>query len=146
MRHTSCVSFLCSCQSLLLKFKQLNCPDLLVHLNSHQEIKRESSTNKKLKLDTFQKAGSFLSHFDTSIIEGYWFMPHSARVNFHFYNNGRFGFNDFNQQLNSYEYLQGTYRLSDSVLHVNYDDRPSQSFKFYKDFSDGDYDIIKRGY
>lgn len=82
---------------------------------------------------------------DSSIIVGYWFVPHSAKVNIHFYENGRFEFNDYNLSLDKYEHLVGSYKLVDSVLTLFYIDRPKQSFKFYKD-DDDNYYIKKRGY
>ena len=83
---------------------------------------------------------------DSSNIVGYWFIPHSAKVNIHFYENGRFGFNDYNVKLDRYEYLTGTYILIDSVLFLKYDDRPEQHFRFYRDPTDDNYYITRKGY
>ena len=81
----------------------------------------------------------------TNEIIGYWFVPHSAKVNIRFFKNGRFNFNDYNLHLDSYELLVGKYELSDSTLILLYDDRPQQKFKFYKD-DDDNYYIKKKGY
>jgi len=64
---------------------------------------------------------------------GNWFKPGEASVNLKFYRNGRFEFNDYNSKTNEEELLVGDYELKDGTLTLNYDDRPGQKFKFYKD-------------
>ena len=63
---------------------------------------------------------------------GYWFIPHNATVNIKFLRNGSFKFNDYNTLLGKEEVLRGTYQLRNGSLTLLYDDRPKQSFRFYK--------------
>ena len=73
---------------------------------------------------------------------GYWFMPHVAFINITFYKDGTFLFNDYNAKLGEEEVLKGIFEVNGEKLILKYDDRPQQTFKFYKDNLD-DYYIRK---
>ena len=85
------------------------------------------------------------NHDDSSNIKnlvGYWLMPHNAGINLTFDKNGTFIFNDYNTKLKRAEELHGSYQLQKENLTLIYDDRPMQTFRFYKD---GDIFYIKKG-
>lgn len=77
---------------------------------------------------------------------GYWFTPHAATINIQFFEDSHFILNDYNTQIEQEEQLSGVYSLEAEKLTLNYNDRPSQSFRFYKgEENDGNYYIKNPG-
>lgn len=74
---------------------------------------------------------------NTELLIGKWFIPHSASIQITFGKDGRFVFNDYNDQTHREEMLKGSYTLNNGILSLNYDDRPGQNFKFAQG-EDGD--------
>lgn len=104
----------------------------------------------KLQEESLQQKAAQTKNNELSNVEnliGYWFVPHGATVNIRFSRNGRFEFNDYNSALEKEELLTGTYKLKNGTLILLYDDRPKQSFKFYKgEKGDENYYIKKSDY
>jgi len=118
---------------------------ILISCNNPSENRQKANTTVSQDTSSVSHIKKTNSKEDTARIVGYWFTPHSAKVNIRFYNDGHFEFNDYNLKLEAYERLTGKYKLNDSLLVLQYDDRPQQTFKFYKD-SDDNYYIKKNGY
>ncbi len=82
---------------------------------------------------------------DIENVIGNWFVPHAATTNIKFMRDGRFEFNDYNENLAKDELLTGTFTLENGNLSLLYDDRPKQNFKFYKGDKGDDNFYIRRG-
>lgn len=122
-------------KELLLKEKELKLKEESLALKSDQSTKDGTESKKNNELSNVEN------------LIGYWFYPHAAMVNISFDRNGRFEFNDYNSTLEKEELLTGTYKLENGMLTLLYDDRPKQSFKFYKgERGDNNYYIKKSGY
>ena len=80
----------------------------------------------------FQENYNAQSLADDRKIFWYWFTPHSASINITFSEDHRFIFNDYNTTLKMDEILKGKFRLLGENLTLEYDDRKSQIFRFYK--------------
>lgn len=76
---------------------------------------------------------------------GYWFKPGEATINLRFNSNGRFEFNDYNSRTEQEELLKGEYVLRGNSLTLKYDDRPKQTFRFYKGKDDDPNYYIRKG-
>ena len=70
---------------------------------------------------------------ETSIerLLGYWYMPEHPDVDVRFFRDMRFEMNDLDADKKP-EHLEGSFELSGSTLKLLYNDRPKQSFRFYK--------------
>lgn len=70
---------------------------------------------------------------ETSIekLLGNWYMPGDENVNVKFFRDKTVVLNDYDSRGNP-QTVTGTFELSGSTLTLLYDDRPKQSFRFYK--------------
>lgn len=119
---------------------------ILFSCNEHLPDKKKESKNSEVDIKTETKKLQTNSLVENNKIIGYWFIPHSARVNILFLPNKHFKFNDYNSVEDKYEQLTGIYELIDTTtLLLNYSDRPKQHFKFNKG-ADDNYYITKKGY
>lgn len=82
---------------------------------------------------------------DIENLIGNWFVPHAATTNIKFMRDGRFEFNDYNENLAKDELLTGTFKLENGNLSLLYDDRPKQNFKFYQGDKGDDNFYIRKG-
>lgn len=90
----------------------------------------------------FQENKNVQSLTDTKKLFWDWFIPHNATININFYDDWTFLFNDFNWEKNAEEVLTWNFELIWENLTLKYNDRPPQSFRFYKwDWNDSNYYI-----
>lgn len=109
----------------------------------------ESSLEElRTSISNIQQIESNPKQFKVEILIGCWFIPHSASINIKFDRNGRFKFNDYNNNAsNETEILRGNWQLNNEQLTLLYDDRPKQTFRIFKGKNnDSNYYIEKKDY
>lgn len=145
----------------LLKFYQMGFKTLHIILLTLSifglscDSKSPSSTTPEveIKKDTLIKSNIENKHLEENPqiepqeeLIGYWFTPHAATINIQFFEDGHFILNDYNVKTEQEEQLTGMFSLEAEKLTLNYNDRPSQSFRFYKgEENDGNYYIKNPG-
>lgn len=63
---------------------------------------------------------------------GCWAVEENTYVNLQFYRNGEFTMNDYNKSIHEWEVLYGTFQIKGESLTLLHNDRPKQTFRFYK--------------
>ena len=144
------LAFLCNCKNgddtkekeLELKEKELALKEKELEQKENTVTVEKTEVTTPVVTDANNTANQ-LSNIENLI--GNWFVPHAATTTIKFMRDGRFEFNDYNENLAKDELLTGEYKLENGVLSLLYDDRPRQNFKFYKGEKGDDNYYIRKG-